>query len=310
MSNNHNNGGFGGADFGGDFYDPSDEKIHVETPDETAARVSRKQLEQLAGNLQDREHAILQALQHTRYMSSGQVAEFGFSDAASQSAAQRAANRALNHLQDSGLISSLGRRVGGVRAGSSSYVWSLTNPGFRLLNLGNDQDNPNAAQPRKRPFEPSPRFLNHTLGVTELYIQLLGMNGVTITNIQFEPQCWREFAGGYNTGGAKQQLKPDLFAVTSDGNYDDSWFFELDLATEAPSRVVGKCEQYEAYYNSNAEQRQSGVFPLVVWIVPDGKRRTAIREHISQATTLRHKELFIVILPDELDALIQKGAGL
>jgi hypothetical protein len=324
MMNNNNNNGFDSADFGADFNgdfsgfsaDGSDKKNHVETPEETAARLSRKQLEQMADNLQPRQQAILQALQHARYMSSGQVAEFGFGDAASQSAAQRAANRTLNHLQDNGLVSSLGRRVGGVRAGSSGYVWNLTNAGFRLLNLDPNLDNPNqsqAKQPRKRSFEPSPRFLSHTLGVSELYIQLLGMGGIELVEVQFEPQCWREFAGGYSvggTGGTKQQLKPDLYAVTSDGDYEDSWFFELDLNTEAPSRIVSKCELYEAYYATNAEQRQSGVFPLVVWIVPDGKRRDTVKQHIAQASTLRHKELFVVVLPDELEALVRKGAGL
>jgi ribosomal protein S11 len=297
MNYSNNNGG----GFGADFPDFSDDKIHVETAEETAARISRKQLEQLAGNLEDRQHAILQAMQHTRFMTSGQVADFGFGDAATPSAAQRAANRTLHHLQDNGLISSLERRVGGARAGSSSFVWGLTNPGFRLLNLDSDTD-----QPRKRPFEPSPRFLNHTLGVTELYIQLLGMNGVTITDIQFEPQCWRDYTG---TGGIKEQLKPDLYAVTTDGTYDDSWYFELDLATETPARVISKCEQYEGYYNSNAEQRQSGVFPLVVWLVPDSKRKEAVQSHIAQSP-LRHKDLFTVIVPEELEGRIRQGAGL
>lgn len=281
-------------------YDPGD--IHVETPEETAARISRRQLEDLTGNLRNREQAILQALGDCRYMTTGQISQMHFGDAPSDSAAIRAANRTVHRLEDHGLISSLNRRVGGARAGSSSYVWSLTNPGLRFLNLDSE-----GQLPRKRSYEPSSRFLNHTLSITELNIQLLGMAGIAVVNMQFEPNCWREFTG---KDGIRQQLKPDLYAVTSDGEYEDYWFFELDLATEAPSRVLSKCEQYQDYYRSGMEQSDHGLFPMVVWIVPDDKRKASIHSQIQQSATLTNKEIFLIILPDELEPLIRKGAGL
>jgi len=272
------------------------DRFHVETPEETAARVSSRQLENMAVDMQGRDQAILQTLRSCRYMTTGQVADFGFADHANPSAAQRAANRTMNRLREMGLTSTLDRRIGGVRAGSSSLVWGLTNPGFRLANLG--QDNP----VRLRNFEPSQQFLKHTLGVSGLYTQLLGLPGITVVDAQFEPSCWRSYDNNAT-------LKPDLYAVTSDGVYEDYWFLELDLATEAPSRVMDKCGQYEAYYNTGTEQKNIGLFPAVAWIVPDEKRRTALKNHIGQNAELRHKELFTVILPDELEALMRKGAG-
>ena len=274
-----------------------DNNIHVETPEETAARMSRRQLEQFAVDLHGRDQAILQALQNSRFMTSGQVSRQHFeADHANPSAAQRAANRAMNRLQNYRLITSLNRRVGGVNGGSSGFVWSLTPPGARFMNLGADD------QPRKRNYEPSPRFVEHTLGVSELNVQLLGMAGIAVVNVQFEPNCWRTYRG--------DTLKPDLYAVTSDGEYEDSWFFELDLATEAPSRVVSKCEQYQDYYRSGIEQSDYGVFPKVVWIIPTAKRRDSLRGHIRQNTALSDQGIFAFILPDELEALIRKGAGL
>jgi len=270
-------------------------EIHVETDAETAARMSRKQLENMAVDFQGRDRAIMEALENCRYMTTGQVADFGFSDHANQGAAQRAANRTMNRLREMGLTSALDRRIGGVRAGSSSLVWGLTNPGSRLLNL--DSDTP----VRKRHFEPSAQFLNHTLGISGLYTQLLGCAGITVVEVQFEPSCWRNYGSAI--------LKPDLYAVTSDGVYEDYWFIELDLATEAPSRVADKCGQYEAYYNTGAEQNNIGIFPAVVWIVPDEKRRKTVKNHIAQSRELQHKNLFTVILPDELEALMRKGAG-
>jgi len=284
--NDYNNNPGDGFDHG---------RYHVETPEEVAARLSRRQLENMAVDMQGRDRAIMEALENCRYMTTGQVADFGFTDHANPSAAQRAANRTMHRLRDMGLTSTLDRRIGGVRAGSSSLVWGLTNPGSRLLNLG--QDN----QPRKRSFEPSAQFLNHTLGVSGLYTQLLGFPGITVVEVQFEPSCWR----GYDNA----TLKPDLYAVTSDGVYEDYWFLELDLATEAPSRIVDKCGQYEAYHNTGAEQKNIGLFPAVTWIVPDEKRRATVKNHIAESLELRHKGLFTVVLPDELEALIRKGAG-
>ena len=274
-----------------------DEKFHVETEEETAARVSRKRLENLAVDLQGRDTAILEALQNSRFMTSGQISRQHFeTDHANPSAAQRAANRAMHRLQNYGLITSLNRRVGGINGGSTGFVWGLTPPGARFVNLGEDD------QPRKRSFEPSPRFVEHAVGVSELNVQLLGMEGIAVVNIQFEPNCWRNYHSG--------TLKPDLYAVTSDGEYEDSWFFELDLATEAPSRVVSKCEQYQDYYRSGVEQSDNGVFPMVVWIVPDEKRKSSLQGHIQQSAVLTDKNIFAFILPDELEALIRKGAGL
>jgi len=268
----------------------------AETQDETAERVSRRRLERISSSLHDRDRAILNALQESRFMTSKQVSRQHFeADHANPTAAQRAANRAMRKLQGYGLTTTIYRRVGGKKGGSSGYVWSLTPLGARFLGLGED------GQPRKRSFEPSPRFVEHTLAVSELHTQLLGITGISLTDIQFEPHCWRSYHG--------TALKPDLYAVTADGKYEDSWFFEIDLATEAPSRVVSKCEQYQEYYRSNVEQSKHGIFPLVVWIVPSAKRKATLQGQIAQSSTIIHKNIFTFILPDELETLIQKGAG-
>jgi len=64
-------------------------------------------------------------------------------------------------------------------------------------------------------------------------------------------------------------LKPDLYAVTASGDYEDHWFCEIDRATESMPTLLKKCVQYEAYRRTGAEQDRLGVFPLVVWVVPD-----------------------------------------
>jgi len=265
--------------------------MHEDTPD---SRLSRRKLEKLTDTLTDRDLSILITLGDCRYATTGQIIRLYFTDGASPVASARTANRALSKLQKHGLISALSRRIGGVRAGSSGFVWSLTNPGVRLLNLGGDEDGDDRLSGRRRRFDPSPRFVEHTLAITELYVQLSNIKGIALTTAHFEPRCWRG------------RLKPDFFAVTSNGDYEDHWFLEIDLATEALSRVIQKCEQYEAYYCTGAEQ----MFPLVVWIVPDRKRRDSLEKQLYQSKTIKYRSLFTFITPKELEALIRKGAVL
>ena len=122
----------------------------------------------------------------------------------------------------------------------------------------------------------------------------------------FEPDCWRN----HQEHGRSAVLKPDLFAVTASGEYEDAWFIEMDLNTEAPCAVLEKCRRYVRYYKSGIEQKQSGVFPLVVWIVPSGARKKSLQQNIDECRELACKGLFLVITPDELEGLIQKGGAL
>jgi len=257
--------------------------------DTPQGRLSRRKLERMAEASSPRDLDVLITLGDCRYATTSQLTRLHFTDNATPKAATRSANRALAKLQEQKLISSLDRRIGGMRAGSSDFVWSLTSGGSRLLNLETDQD----TEPRRWRHDPSPRFVEHTLAITELYVQLHGIDGISLGLAHFEPLCWRD------------RLKPDMFAITSDGEYEDHWFFELDLATEAPVRIIQKCELYEEYYRSGGEE----VFPLVVWIVPDKKRQETLREQIAQSKLLKHKNLFAVITPDELEGQIRKGAG-
>jgi hypothetical protein len=259
-------------------------------------RLSLRRLQQLAQQLPSRDLEILRDLESRRYMTSGQIARKHFSHAVSDASMQRSANFVIQRLKKNGLIVPLERRIGGVKGGSKGFVWSLTTSGYRLLHLNGE------AIPRRRVFEPSPRFLDHTLGLAELDLQLRSIDGIRVAEIQLEPACWRDLNGN--------KLKPDMFAVTTNGEYEDYWFFELDLATETFPCVLGKCRQYLAYYRTNAEQRKHGVFPLVVWIVPSERRKAGLREHINQSKELHTKQLFTIILPDELEALIRKGASL
>lgn len=267
---------------------------------EANQRLSRKRLEELSVLLSQRDKDILLTVQRYRYLMTGQIQRLHFTDAASGPAALRAASRSLKKLKGYGLVNTLSRRVGGVRAGSSSLVWYLTHGGERLLQFHDGR-----AYPCRRQFEPSPYFLAHTLAVAETAIRLTEAcrDGKTeLADLQPEPECWR----AYSERGTHLSLKPDLYTAIVSGEYEDRYFFEIDLDTESPAKVIEKCQKYHQYYRSGLEQKESGIFPLTVWIVLDEARKERLITAIRSAFD-KQPRLFAVITGGELEGLIRQG---
>lgn len=263
-------------------------------------RLSHKRLLEMDIVLGERDKEVLLAVQRHRYLMTGQVQRLIFTNAATSTAALRAASRCLRKLKSLGLVCSLTRRIGGVRAGSGSLVWYISHAGERLLRLHEHKP-----VPVRRFFEPSPYFLAHTLAVSEISIQLTELcreQGMELSSLQPEPECWR----AYSEHGAYLSLKPDLYAVTVSGEYEDRWFFEVDLDTESPAKVIEKCQRYHQYYRTGLEQKAAGVFPLTVWIVPDQGRRDRLAAAIRTAFD-KQPRLFAVITGDELAHLVKYG---
>lgn len=268
---------------------------------EERRRISRQQLEEISTSLSDRDIQVTTSIQRYRYLMTSQLQRLHFTDAATPTAALRAASRCLKRLREMGIIDHLSRRIGGVRAGSGSLVWYITHAGERLIYLRTQ-----ALTPAKRFFEPSPYFLSHTLAVADVAVELTELcretRGMKLSVLQPEPECWRT----YSEYGNVLALKPDLFAITQSGQYEDRWFMEVDLATESPNKIIGKCEKYHKYYRSGLEQKEAEVFPLTVWIVPTRDRKERLIAHIREAFD-KQPRLFAVITKDELGHLVSCG---
>lgn len=267
---------------------------------EATQRISQKRLQELSMLLSPRDRDILLSVQRHRYLMTGQIMRLHFTDAATSSAALRATSRTLKRLRQYRLLGTLSRRIGGVRAGSGSLVWHLTHGGERLLRLQDER-----AYPCRRQFDPSPYFLAHTLAVAEVSIQLLEVcqgGKIELTDLQPEPECWRT----YSEHGAHLSLKPDLYAAIVSGEYEDRYFFEIDLDTESPNKVIEKCRRYHQYYRSGLEQKTYGVFPLTVWIVPNEVRKDRLIQHIREAFE-KQVRLFAIITGSELEHLVLRG---
>jgi hypothetical protein len=207
--------------------------------------------------------------------------------------AARRARRTLARLVDHGLLNRLDRRVGGVRAGSSGYLYQVATAGRRALGLPG----------RVRGFEPGARFVEHALAVAELHVQLVEVQRVgamTDLRVQHERDAWRRFT----TTGGVETLRPDLLVeVTTTDGWELRWFVEVDRGTEHMPTVIRKCQTYERYWRSGREAGHHEVFPRVLWSVPSKRRADAVRTAIT-GTRLLTTELYEVAVAAETTAVI------
>ncbi len=235
----------------------------------TAAR-----LDEIALGLSPRDIAVLRTLRAYQLASGSQLRRWHYTGRSTPETDARAARHGLRRLADTGLLAHLERRVGGVRAGSASFVWHLSRAGYRLLATIDSNPLPG----RIDRAEPSLRTVDHTLAIAEVAVQLREAERagtVDVIECTPEPASWRTYL---NAGGGLVTLKPDLFAVTAakGAEFEDVWFIEVDRATESLPTIRRKAAQYDRYRVTGKEQASQGVFPKVVWLTPDSTRAEQI----------------------------------
>jgi hypothetical protein len=260
-------------------------------------RVGRRGLIRLTNELSERDFRILHSVASHRFLSAKQIERLHFHDHSTPLTAARICRRVLARLAEQRVLERLSQRaVGGVHAGSASYIYCLGPAGRRLRS----EDGVRVAR------APSPAFLEHTLAVAETHIELVEAaraGHFELLRVDIEPACWRRYLA---SGGTRQTLRPDLFVISAVGEYEYCWFVEVDRGREGPAALTRKCRQYEGYWRSGQEQRHLGTFPLVVWSVPDQLRARAIERAIGQARDLK-RQLFRVVPSDQLVELFAGG---
>lgn len=128
-----------------------------------------------------------------------------------------------------------------------------------------------------------------------------------LLELETEPTCWRTFTV---SGATVIALKPDLLAVTADLSTETHSFIEVDLGTEHLPAVLRKCRTYQRYHATGIEDTTRGLFPAIVWIVPDAERATKLRTAITAERDL-NDSLFWVVTPDAmLRQLAPYGPGI
>ncbi|MFL6164300.1 MAG: replication-relaxation family protein [Jatrophihabitantaceae bacterium] len=258
-------------------------------------------LDELVRRLSARDWAVLDLVGSHRFLTTHQLHAFAFAHLhTTRESAARICRRVLLRLEGWGLLQRPIRRIGGLQAGSASSIWMLTTTGVRLRNLRAGL----GAVGRIR--EPGEGFIRHYLAIADTHLALLEAaraKRLELLQVEIEPAAWRNYS---DPTGSPAVLKPDLYAVTAAGEFEDHWFIEVDRATESIPTLIKQCRQYEAYRRIGAEQADSGLFPLVLWVVPDEPRAAKLRQALGSAREL-DPQLFRVTTPDQIIAALTGG---
>jgi hypothetical protein len=237
-------------------------------------------------------------LAQLRLMRTDQIERLHFHEGSAGTRPRRCRS-VLQRLFNHRLIERLDRRVGGIRAGSTGFIYRLSPKGRRLLGLLDGDAR------RSRLPEPRLVFQEHTLAVTELAVRLhvrARANDLELLRFEAEPTCWRQFTG---LGGESITVRPDAFVIVAAGEYEHLSFIEVDLGTESRATIRRKAELYRRYAASGHEQTTFGIFPKVVFLANDVRRARSLTAALQQ--TPGRSALFTVGLLDHPVPLLAGG---
>jgi hypothetical protein len=253
----------------------------------------------LASQVVERDLTALQHVSDLRFVSGDQLTRLCFADSSDLSANSRAARRALLRLVRLGALLRLPRPVGGVRAGSAGYIYYLGPAGQRLAISRGWQPE----RSRRRSRVPGTLFVRHALSIAELHTRLVEgdrSGRFELLELSGEPSCHRTYDG---YAAQRAVLKPDSYVRLGVGEFEDSYFIEVDRGTEGSRAIARQLGLYAAYHGSGREQTERGVFPRVLWLAPDERRVAMIAEVVAERSE-SERELFRVTAFDEaLDVL-------
>lgn len=268
-------------------------------------RVSVPQLLAIADDMSPRDRAITETVARLSLVSGRQLSNIFFSNIPHPSTRARLARRVLARLVEQGVLARLQRRQGGIGGGSQSWVYALGPAGRRIVAYWAGE-----GLPRSRSvYEPAAAWFAHTLAVSDLYVQLRQAERagrVEVLTFDAEPACHRRYT---RLGGVTGVLKPDAFVRLGIGDYEDALMVEVDLGTERRGQLLRQHAAYSEHFRAGIEQANTGIYPGVLWIVPDAKR-AALLADIQRKLPEQTRRLFTVATSEQaLDVLCGQASG-
>lgn len=234
-------------------------------------------LQVLDERLSGRDRQLVQQVVRLGFMTAGQLERLAFHTIPEPVTRARRTRRQLARLVELDLLWRLDRRVGGVRAGSTSYVYGPTPEARRL-------DAYLRGEPLSRAMaahEPGVSFLAHSVACSELFVRFAETDRAGVVELvehQAEPDCWRSFPAAL---GGLRHLRPDAFVRLGVRDWEQLAFVEVDRGSEGSTALTRKLDVYNAYWRSGSEQHRGDVFPKVVWLTPTARRTAQLRSLIT-----------------------------
>lgn len=206
----------------------------------------------------ERDRQIVLLIGRFKQLAAGHIHELLFADVSSRTPL----DRALLRLVNTGFIARIERRlIGGSGAGSGQYVYQLGPKGWRMTG-------------REDRYWAMRSVDYHSLATADAYVALRKAERDGLINVityETEPDTWREIAGS--------KLTPDLYvelSVPKQREYLSLWI-EVDMGTERQKQMKDKFLRYwHAYQHS-----EGGIYPLVVFVVPDAQRAYDVKRWIA-----------------------------
>lgn len=238
----------------------------------SVSRVRVRHVEWIHQRLSPRDTDIIDTVARLRLITGEGLGRLHFADLSPVSR-DRTRRRVLRRLVTWRVLTTLDRRVGGVRAGSDGLVFTLDTAGTWLHRLHQAE---HATTAPRRPSHPGTAFTSHILAVTALYVGLVEharTQHFEIRQFQAEPACWLpDTTGGW--------LKPDAYTLLAADGHRDAWWIEVDQATETLPRLRRKLLTYLDYANTGGVG-PAGLLPRVLITAPTQHRCTAIGDLIT-----------------------------
>jgi hypothetical protein len=259
--------------------------------------VTKAVMAELAAKLTVQDYALIKSVSDLRFATGSQLIRLHFGSVLDA----RAGRRALLRLVRLGVLERLPRVVGGSRnGGSDAFIYRLAPAGQRLAMERGWQP----MGRRRRPQVPGTLFAGHALQVAELHTLLVEADRagrLEVLELAAEPECWRSY-------GQRATLKPDSYVRLGIGDYEDSYFIEVDMGTEGSRTLDRKLGQYIEYQATGREQAERGVFPKVLWLAPDAKRAGVIQDCIARLPRSAHRLFAAIPFNELLDVVTDTSA--
>jgi hypothetical protein len=257
----------------------------------TAPRGAAARIARLQRSLSELDLTALASLDRLRLLTTDHLQRLHVTNG-SPTTRSRRTRTLLRRLADRNLVVRLPREVGGRRAGSGKSTFCLTRLGQAVL------ASPDIAPRRRMLWRTTPYFQAHMLAVADLYVGLVEACRTTkaeLLDFGAEPTCWRLFNGA---GGEPIVLKPDAAVRVGVGDYELASFVEVDLGTESLPTINRKCQAYVSYWRSGLEQQQRGLFPRVLWLVPDKRRFSGVTSVVHRLAKDTYGLFAVGLAPD------------